>query len=54
MSIQGARKEFRMTNEQSDYNYWHERMKGDEQFIQHMTEYYMKQQLEIQTHDSIS
>ncbi len=38
MSIQGARKEFRMTNEQSDYNYWHERMKGDAQFIQYMIE----------------
>lgn len=36
-----------MMNDQSDFNYWHDRMKGDAQFIQFMTEMYKKQQLDL-------
>jgi hypothetical protein len=34
-------------NNQLDLDYWHDRMKGDVQFIQYMTEIYKKQQQDI-------
>jgi hypothetical protein len=36
-----------MINDESEFNYWHDQMKGDAQFVQYMTELYKKQQLDI-------
>jgi hypothetical protein len=45
--MQGSQEGFQMVNDQSDFNYWHDRMKSDAQFIQFMTEMYKKQQLDL-------